>query len=361
MQVFVKKYVRYCATCKCSKDSRFKKQGVLWPLLVLDQKWQDISIYFVIGIPTIKGANIICNILDHFSKKRHYIATSKKIDVESLADLFVYHVGKLHGLLRSIISDCSTQFVNDFWKFLYKRLGISIRLSTTWHPKTDGQTKRLNGVMKQYLKAYVNFLQDDWPDWLPLAEFTGNNTKSETTKVFLFFANKEFHPRMGFETAKPLLSNIREVNADAFATQMEEIQEILRNNMLIVQADHERHTNRHRGLAPQYQIGDLIWLDIRNLFTKRPSRKLENCHTGKYQVKKIVNNHAVELDLFSDFHIHPVFHVNLFEPAAIDDPHPGHVQPPGPLIEVDGETEYEVTTIVDSRLFERNKKLQYCI
>ena len=89
-------------------------------------------------------------------------------------------------------------------------------------------------------------------------------------------------------------------------------------------------------------------MDTRNLFTKRPSRKLENCHAGKYRVKKIVSNHAVELDLPSDLHVHLIFHINLFEPAATDDPHPGPVQPPGPPIKVDGETEYEVTTIVDS-------------
>ena len=359
MQGFVKKYVNHCDTCKCSKSSKFKKQGVLWPLLVSDQRWQDISIDFVTSIPAVKGANAICNIVDRFSKKRHHIATNKEIDAERLADLFVYHVWKLYGLPRSIISDCGTQFVNDFWKFLCKRLGISIRLSTAWHPKTDGQTEQLNEVMEQYLRAYINYLQDDWPDWLPLAEFTGNNTKLETTKVSPFFANKGFHPCMSFKPAKPPSSNIREVNADAFATRMEEIQKILQDNILIVQADHECYANRHRGPAPQYKIGDLVWLDTRNLFTNRPRRKLENCHADKYQVKKIISNHVVKFDLPSDFHIHLVFHVNLFEPIATNNPHLNHVQPPDPPIKVDGETKYEVTAIVDSRLFERTKKLQY--
>ena len=105
-----------------------------------------------------------------------------------------------------------------------------------WQPKTDGQTEQLNGVMEQYLRVYVKYLQDNWLDWLLLAEFTGNNTKSKTTKVFLFFANKRFHPCMGFKPAQPPPSNIRKVNADAFAIQIKEIQEILRDNMLIVQA-----------------------------------------------------------------------------------------------------------------------------
>ena len=173
-----------------------------------------------------------------------------------------------------------------------------------------------------------------------------------------FFANKRFHPRMSFEPAKPPPSTIREVNADAYATRIEEIQETLQDNMFIAQADHKRrHANQHCGPAPQYQIRDLVWLDTRNLFTKQSSRKLKNCHLGKYWVKKIVSNHAVELDLPSDLYVHPIFHINLLEPAATDDSHPSHVQPPGPPIKFNGETEYEVTAILDSRLFGRTKKL----
>ena len=163
-----------------------------------------------------------------------------------------------------------------------------------------------------------------------------------------FFANKGFHPCIDFEPAKSPPSNIREVNADVFATQIEEILEILRDNMLIAQADHERHAKQYRGSASWYKIGDLVWLDTRNLFIKQPSRKLENCHTGKYRVKKIIINHAVKLDLPNNLHVYFVFYVNLLEPAATDDPHSGHVQPPGPPIKVNGKTEYKVIAIVDS-------------
>ena len=77
--------------------------------------------------------------------------------------------------------------------------------------------------MEQYLRVCVNYLQDTWPDWLLLAKFTSNNTKSKITKVSSFFANKIFYPRMSFEPAKAPSNNIKEVNDDAFATQMQEI------------------------------------------------------------------------------------------------------------------------------------------
>ena len=172
-----------------------------------------------------------------------------------------------------------------------------------------------------------------------------------------FCTNKGFHLCIDFEPAKPPLNNIREVNTDAFATQIEEIQKILRDKMLIVQADHKRHVNQYHGPVPQYKIEDLVWLNTRNLFTKQLSRKLKNCHSGKYQVKKIISNYVVELDLLGNLYVYLVFHVNFFEPAGTDDPHLGHIQPPGPPIEVDGETKYEIIAIVDFRLLGRAKNL----
>ena len=98
-------------------------------------------------------------------------------------------------------------------------------------------------------------------------------------------------------------------------------------------------------------------MDTKNLPTKRLSRKQENHHVGKYQVKRIISNHAVKLDLLSDLHVYLIFHVNLLEPAAIDDPHPDYIELLGSQIKVNGETKYKVTAIVDFQLFGRTKKL----
>ena len=234
MQKFVRQYVRHCHVCKQSKGSRFKKQGMLQPLPVPEQRWQDISIDLVTGIPEIQGCDAILNVVDRLSKERHYIRTTKKLNAEGLANFFLKHVWKHHGLPQSIVSDRGSQFVSDFWRFLCKKLGVTTQLSTAWHLETDGQTERINGVMEQYLRAFVNYLQDDWLEWLLLAEFVSNNTESETTKVTLFFANKGFHPRMGFEPSTTrLLANTNELNAEVFVNRMEKIQNILRGHMLL--------------------------------------------------------------------------------------------------------------------------------
>ena len=261
MQSFVRKYVRHCHVCKCSKGSRFKKQDVLQPLPVPQQRWQDLIINLMTGIPEVHGHNAICCVVDRLSKERHYIATTKELYAERLANLFLKHIWKHHGLPSSIVSNRGSQFISDFWGFLCKRLGITIQLLTAWHPETNGQTERVNSVIEQYLRAFVNYLHDDWLDWLPLAEFVGNNTESKTTKVTPFFANKDFHPRMGVEPNIQPPTNANELNADVFATCMEKFQNVLRNHILLAQADYEKHANRHRGTAPQYRESDLAWLD----------------------------------------------------------------------------------------------------
>ena len=148
MQGFVRKYVRYCHVYKWSKVFCFKKQSVLQPLLVPEQRWEDINIDLVTGIPKVYGCDAILNVVDRLSKKRHYIGTTKKLHAEGLAGLFLKHVWKHHGFLWSIVSNRGSQFISNFWSFLSKKLGIKAQLLTAWHPETDGQTERVNGVIE---------------------------------------------------------------------------------------------------------------------------------------------------------------------------------------------------------------------
>lgn len=166
---------------------------------------------------------------------------------------------------------------------------------------------------------------------------------------------------MVFEPAEPPPSNISEINANFFATHIEEIHEILRDNMLLVLVDQEYYTNQRRRPASQYKVGNMVWLNTKNLITKKPSRKLENIYGGKYAVKRLISPYVIELELRLEFQVHHIFHVNLLKLVATNPPHPGYVQPSGPLIEVDGKIEYKILEIVDSRLFGRTKRLQYCV
>jgi len=137
---------------------------------------------------------------------RHFIPVTS-LGADELASAFVSRIYCLHGTPDNVISDRGTQFISEFWRHLSERLGVRLRHASAFHPETDGQTERINAAIEQYLRAFMNFHQDDWVDWLPLAEFASNNTASETTGVSPFFANYGFHPKLGVEPSQPCPPN----------------------------------------------------------------------------------------------------------------------------------------------------------
>ena len=106
---------------------------------------------FVTGLPTSQGYGAIWVVADRLTKARHFVPCHSSVDAPALADLFVKHVFRLHGLPQTVISDHGPQFAAAFWQRLCNRLGIDRRLSTAFHPESDGQTERMNAIMEQYL------------------------------------------------------------------------------------------------------------------------------------------------------------------------------------------------------------------
>src|SRR5260370_6945770 len=81
-----------------------------------------------------------------------------------------------------------------FWDVLTSQLGIQLKLSTMFHPQTDGQTECMNQCIEQYLWNFCSYQQDNWVDWIGLAEFQYNNLIHDSTRIMPFYANYGFHP-----------------------------------------------------------------------------------------------------------------------------------------------------------------------
>lgn len=137
--------------------------------------------------------------------KIRYFVPCKKLGVENVIDAFLKHIFPLHSIPLKILSNRGSAFIATFWGILSKQLGCTLTHTNSWHPKTNSQTKRLNSTISQFLRCFVNKKQNNWVDWLPLAEFTTNNHISSTTKISPFFANYRYNPRIGIEPAKPTL------------------------------------------------------------------------------------------------------------------------------------------------------------
>jgi hypothetical protein len=145
MKVDIAKYVAECDTCHRMKASHLKSAGVLQPLSIPMWKWDDISMDFIVGLPlTARKKDSIWVIVDRLTKTAHFIAVHTTYSVQQYAELYMDHIVCLHGILKTIISDKGTQFVACFWEQLHECLGTKLIRSSSYHPQTDGQTKRIN-------------------------------------------------------------------------------------------------------------------------------------------------------------------------------------------------------------------------
>jgi len=111
-------------------------------------------------LPVSKGHDSILVVCNRFLKMLHFVVMTEKIIAECLARLFRNNMWKLHRLLESVISDRGPQFAVGLTKELNKMLGIETKLSTAYHPQTNGQTERTNQELEQYLRIYVNHRQN---------------------------------------------------------------------------------------------------------------------------------------------------------------------------------------------------------
>jgi len=128
---------------------------------------------------------------------------------------------------------------------------IDTRLSTAFHPETDGQTERVNAIMEQHLRAYVSYLQDDWAYYLFLAEFAGNNLVSETTTMSPFYANLGFHPKWNLELDIQT-DNHDVIQAQTSAERLNIIHDVGRSEMCYALTWQQDDSDNHRTPAPAF-------------------------------------------------------------------------------------------------------------
>jgi hypothetical protein len=354
LQSTVKQFVRNCGLCGRTKVWRDRKQGLLHPLPVPEQQWQEISVDFIGPLPISSGFDTIAVFTDRLGKGVILTPCNSTITSDGFARLFISQYYSLHGLPSAIVSDRGPQFIGRVWKTVCKLLRIERRISTAFHPQTDGATERKNTEIEVLLRQWVNYEQNDWKDWLPVVQLALNGRDSTTTGVSPFLLSHGYPLRtvdLFTDIVAPVKARTPIQRGEFIVAKVKAITEWAQTEMAKAQQDQEHQANRHRNTAPAYKVGDKVYLSLRNIRTDAPSKKLD-ARSAKYTVTEVINPSSYRLDTPKG--IHNVFNVDLLQPAATD-PLPSQVlDDPQPLaIQVDDGDEW----VVESILGERLKKL----
>ncbi|KAI5342226.1 hypothetical protein L3X38_010101 [Prunus dulcis] len=157
------------------------------PLPVPHVPWQDISMDFVLGLPTtLRKHDSIFVAVDRFSKIAHFIPCSKTFDASKVTKLFVDDVSRLHGVPKTIVSERDVRFMSYFWKTLWRMMSTKLQFSSAYHPQIDGQIEVVNRSSGNLLRCFVGEHIKSWDSVLPIAEFAYNYSVNRTTGMSPF-------------------------------------------------------------------------------------------------------------------------------------------------------------------------------
>lgn len=354
MRNYVTRYINSCVICQRSKTSRHAQYGLLRPLPTSKQPWFSISFDFIVKLPPSaeplhpkQPYDSILVIVDRLTKYGLFIPYKEASGAEEFAYTILRHVVATFGLPSEFISDRDTRFTAKFSQTLWALLGVKQKLSTSFHPQTDGQTERLNQTLEQYLRCFTTYKQDNWAALLPLAQFAYNNSVNATTGVTPYYANYGFHPQLFTKSLAERISSTAE-QAKLLASELKELHHQLAMDITYAAERSAYYANQSRLQAPQYVVGEKVWILRRNIKTKRPSDKLDDKKIGPYPIKRVINNISYEVQLPYTVKLHPVFHTSLLEPVNTDKLRVIQTEP-RPVTTADSEdtTEYEVEYLVD--------------
>jgi len=254
----------------------------------------------------------------------------------------------------AIISDWGPQFAAQVTQELWRKLGIKQKLSTAFHPQTDGESEHVNQEIEQYLCICRNFQQDDWATLLPLIEFTHNAQPHRSTQKSPFEVWYGFHPTF----KPPLQLQTRLQSVDEHVQYLEQI------HKEVTAAPHIAAWEMRNGGPPKalhtFHKEDLVLLEATNLQTTHPKAKLAPRRYGPFKVVWASPTNC-KLALPPQMRIHPVFHNSLLKPYTETSAHGPNFTWPPPEIVGEEEGHYEIKKILQSRPTRNRRSPEYLV
>ncbi|POM61728.1 polyprotein [Phytophthora palmivora] len=353
MSKYIQRYVNTCELCQRNKARQTKPPGLLQPLEIPEGRWIDISMDFMTSLPrTEAGKDAIMVIVDRLTKRAKFIARKTSATAEETATLFMVNYVKDHGVPKSIVSDRDSKFTSKFWQEVITTLETTHKLSSAFRPQTDGQTDRTNRFVEDYLRGVVNPAQNDWEEYLHLAEFAYN--RRVHSSIGPFEADLGYVPYIPDDVARdPEFEHLNK-SAQDFILKQDTLLKIAQDAMS------EAQTRMKSYYVQDFSVGYLVLLDGRNLDIRHKgfaqAKKLAPRFIGPYPIVKQVHRDSYELQLSKGLKLHPVFHTSLLKPYHNDKSRPQKVSK---VLLTDGTEGQLVHKVIGHRRVK--KRLQYKI
>jgi transposase InsO family protein len=214
---------------------------------------------FIVGLPkTSKGYDSIWVIVVRFTKVAHFLSVKTLYPTKTYAKLYIARIMSLHGVPKTIVSDRGPQFISRFWEDFHKSLGTKLIHSSAYHPQTSGQTKRLNQILEDMLRACVLAYFGKWDECFPLAEFSYNNSYQESIKMAPFEALYGPWCRTPLNWSGP---GERYFFGPDLVKEAEDKVKLIQQRLKIAQHHHKHYADKRR--RPLYfQVGDFVYLKV---------------------------------------------------------------------------------------------------
>ncbi|KAJ9544243.1 hypothetical protein OSB04_023950 [Centaurea solstitialis] len=316
----VARYVESCLTCLKVKAEHQKPHGKMQPLEIPEWKWENLTMDLITKLPkTPRKFDAIWVIVDRLTKSAIFLPIRESSTAEQLAKIYVDEVVSRHGVPVSIISDRDVRFTSRFWERFHSELGTRLHFSTAYHPQTDGQSERTIQTLEDMLRACVLDFGGSWDTYLPLAEFSYNNSYHSSIGMPPFemlYGRRCRTPICWGEVGQRVLGSTEVVQRTT-----EDIQRI-RERLRTAQSRQKSYADRRRS-SLEFQVGDRVLLKVspwKGVIRFRKRGKLGPRYIGPFTVLARVGKVAYRLELPAVLgQIHSTFHVSQLRKCLADE------------------------------------------
>jgi hypothetical protein len=273
---------------------------------------------FIEGFPRVGGKTVVLTVVDRFSKYAHFIPLGHPYTAMSVAQAYFDNIVRLHGFPSSIVSDRDPLFTSTFWEELFKLAGVTLRLSTAFHPQTDGQSEVTNKILGVYL--FAGDRPKGWLRWLPWAEYCYNTSfqSSLRTTPFRVVYGRDPPALIPYQpgSARVQALDRQLLDRDTFLAEIRD--RLLHAQELMKKQYDEKH------IPAEFAVGDWVWLRLHQrmvaAITDKSAGKLSPRFYGPFRVIEKIGSLAYHLELPPRAQIHNVFHVVFLKPFVGDRP-----------------------------------------